>query len=493
MTNFVGRQPELAELHNLTSEPGSQFMILYGRRRVGKTTLLLQWAQESNLAYIYWVANRLSPALQLRSFSQAIYNAIYPDTPADAEFTYPSWEMALTQAAELALSQQLILILDEFPYVAEAEPGLPSVVQNVWDHRFKQSQIVLVLAGSHIGIMRRMLDYQAPLYGRFTAHLHLKPLPFATTADFLPGYSAAQRVAVYAILGGVPAYLERFDDRVSLAENIRRRIFRPTGIFRVDPLFLLQDQVREPRNYLSILHALGEGRRTLDEISTTAGLPKQNVSTYLGRLAELHMVERRTPATLPAKRRERTREGRWHLLEPYLRFYFRFIEPNQRALELDLMDAVWADIQAQLRAFVGMTAFEELCREWVLTQARQGRLPFTPEDVGAHWAQDAQVDVIAINWRQRAILLGESKWGTERVGPGLIRQLINEKTPKVLARLPERGEDWAVHYAFFSRAGYTKAATTTAQPYPFMLITLEQMDEDFRTSIWHAPASRPPG
>jgi AAA+ ATPase superfamily predicted ATPase len=480
MTRFIGRQREMAELHDVAAEQGAQFVILYGRRRVGKTTLLLHWAQESGLPFVYWVANRLSPALQLRSFSQTLYNAAYPDTPADAEFTYPTWEMALEQAAQMAAEQRLILILDEFPYLAEAEPGLPSVVQNVWDHRLRWTQVFLALAGSHIGMMSRLLQYHAPLYGRFTGHLHLKPLPFADIAEFLPRYTAAERVAVYAILGGIPAYLERFDDAVGLAENVRRRIFRSTGIFRVDPLFLLQDQVREPRNYLSILHAIGEGRHTLDKIATGTGLPKQNVSIYLGRLADLQLVERRTPVTLPLEQRKRSRKGRWHLLDPYLRFYFRFVVPNQRALELELMDAVWADVRAQLRAFVGLTVFEELCREWVLTQARSGRLPFAPEDVGAHWAADSQVDVVALSWREKAILLGEAKWGTDRVGRALVRELVKEKTPKVLAALPDRGVGWVVHYAFFARASFTKAAQVEAEQHGVELVDLERLDRELR-------------
>jgi AAA+ ATPase superfamily predicted ATPase len=274
--------------------------------------------------------------------------------------------------------------------------------------------------------------------------------------------------------------LERFDDDVSLADNVKRRIFRSTGIFRVDPLFLLQDQVREPRNYLSVLHAIGDGRHTLDEIAGATGLPKQNVSTYLGRLADLHLVERRTPVTLEPERRPRSRQGRWRLLDPYLRFYFRFVVPNQRALELELMDAVWADVRAQLRAFVGMTAFEELCREWVLVQARSGHLPFAPEDVGSHWAADVQVDVAAISWREEALLLGEAKWGTKRVGRALVRELVEEKTPKVLAALPERGEEWTVHHVFFARAGFTEAAQTEAGQHRVGLVDLGQLAEALR-------------
>lgn len=482
MDRFVGRHREMSELREIAKEPGAQFLILYGRRRVGKTTLLLHWAQESGLPFVYWVADRLSPALQLRSFSQAIYNKMYPDTPADAGFAYSTWEMAFQQAARMAADRRLILILDEFSYLVEAESGLPSVLQNLWDHHFRQTQIILVLAGSHIGMMSRLLQYNAPLYGRFTGHLHLEPLPYADLAEFFPRYPAAERVAVYSVLGGIPAYLERFDDAETLAENVQRRIFRPTGIFRVDPLFLLQDQVREPRTYLSILQAIGEGQHTLDEIATIAGLAKQNVSTYLRRLADLHLVERRTPATLPPRRRKRSRQGRWHLRDSYLRFYFRFIAPNQRAIELELMDTVWADIRAQMRAFVGMTAFEELSREWVLAQARGGYLPFAPEDIGSHWATDVQVDVAAISWREKAILLGECKWGTGRVGRALMRELIEEKTPKVLAALPEQGERWTVHHAFFARAGFTEAAQVEAEEHQVELVNLERLDRDLQAA-----------
>jgi len=484
MSKFVGRHKELNDLNQLAAEPDAQFLILYGRRRVGKTRLLIHWAEQSGYRYIYWVANRLSSTLQLQSFSQAIHNANHPDTPVSNGFSYSSWEEALQQVVQLANTQRVILIVDEFPYLTEAESGLASIVQNVWDHYLRESQIFLVLAGSHISLMTRLLHYQAPLYGRFTGHLHLKPLAFADTAGFLPRYGPAERVATYAILGGIPAYLERFDDSLTLRENVNRRILQPTGIFRVDPLFLLQDQVREPRNYLSVLHAIGSGAHTLDEISKAAGLAKQNVSTYLGRLADLHMVERRTPATLPKERRDGSRQGRWHLVDAYLRFYFRFIVPNQRALALELYDSVWEEIGGQLRAFIGMTAFEEICRDWLLIQAQENKLPFMPEDIGAHWSAKAQVDVVAIHWRKKELLLGECKWGTNPVGLGVIRELIEEKAPKVLATLPSAGTDagtgWQVHHFFFARAGFTEPAQQRAEASGARLVSLGEIDDSYQ-------------
>jgi len=476
MSLFFERKSELAELDEIASEPTAQFLILYGRRRVGKTTLLLHWAERCGYFYIYWVANRLSPALQLQSFSQIIHNTLHPNSPVDNGFSYPSWENALQQVVQSAQSKRVILIIDEFTYATEAEPGLASIIQNTWDHHLKESQLFLILSGSHISLMTELLQYQAPLYGRFTGHLHLKPLPFSVLTHFLPKYGAAERVATYAILGGIPAYIERFSDSLSIKENVNQRILRPTGIFRVDPLFLIQDQVREPRNYLSVLHAIGSGAHTLEDIAKNSGLPKQNVSTYLGRLAALHMVERRTPVTLEPKRRQNSRLGRWYLLNAFLRFYFRFIEPNQRALELELYDTVWEEIGSQLRAFIGMTTFEELCRDWLLIKAKNNQLPFMPEDIGSHWSKTAQVDVVAIHWRKKSLILGECKWGTNRVGLGVIRELIEEKTPKVLATLPDNGKGWTVYHMFFARTGFTEPAQTMAKQADATLITLAEID-----------------
>jgi AAA+ ATPase superfamily predicted ATPase len=490
MPDLIARRNELAELNRLLTEPGAQFLILYGRRRVGKTTLLRHWAQESRLPFIYWVANRFSPAIQLRDFSQILYNAAHPQAPADAEFTYPNWEMAFAQAAGLAANQRLILILDEFPYLVEAESGLPTLLQHTWDQQLKETQIFLVLSGSHIGMMVDLTRASAPLFDRFTADMHLQPLPFAATSEFLPSYAPDERLAVHAMLGGVPAYLERFDGALGLADNVKRHLFRPTGIYRLDPLYQLQDLVREPRNFQSVLHAIGGGAHTLGEIAIASGLAKQNVSTYLGRLRELHLVERRTPATLPHARRQRSHLGRWYLSDPNLRFYFRIIIPNQPALELGLLDAVWADVQDQLSGPIGKVAFEALSREWVLSQAHRRRLLFSPEDVGSHWSAGVQtsaastecVDVVAISWRRKRILLGDCKWQTTAVDWQPIRALIEDKTPQVLSKLPDRGRDWVVYHAFFARTGFTGAAQTKGVQHGVDLVTLCQMDKALRAA-----------
>jgi hypothetical protein len=188
------------------------------------------------------------------------------------------------------------------------------------------------------------------------------------------------------------------------------------------------------------------------------GLGSSYLSPYLKQLEALHLIERRIPATIPPERRRTSRNSRYHLADSYLRFYFRFIAPNLNLVEQELTDLLWERIGEQFRAFVGETAFEDLCREWVLARARARKLPFAPELVGSHWAPDAQVDVVAVNWRDQAILLGECKWGVDAVGRSVVRDLV-DKAPRVVP-----GEDWQVHHAFFARSGLTDAARAEAEP-----------------------------
>jgi AAA+ ATPase superfamily predicted ATPase len=263
-----------------------------------------------------------------------------------------------------------------------------------------------------------------------------------------------------------------------LGTNIKRLFMRRTGMFRSEPFVLVGDVIRrETQTYESVLKAIATGGRTPQEIGTTLGL----ASSYLKQMEALHLVERRIPATIPPERR---RSSRYHLADSYLRFYFRFIEPNLELVELELTDELWGRISQQFRAFVGLTAFENLCREWTLVQARARRLPFSPEMVGSHWSPGRQrspalagVDVVAINWRDKAILLGECKWGLGAVGRSVVRELV-DKAPRVVP-----GQDWTVHYAFFARSGFTDAARAEAESVGGTLVDLERLDADLREAL----------
>lgn len=473
MKKFVDRKREIGELNHTLSQPGAQFILVYGRRRVGKTTLLLHWAEGTGIPFIYWIATRDTPAQVQQGFMRALWRWAHPESRAAPRFD--SWQEIFETTAQLIGDQKVILILDEFSYAAESDPSLTSHLQAAWDLHFKDRNVTIVLAGSHIGMMVELMSYQAPLYGRFTAQLRVDPLPFGTLHDFLPRYSAAERVAVYAVAGGIPAYLERFDPSQSFSMNIRALFMRRTGIFRSEPFYLIGDVIRrETQTYEAIIKSIASGDKTPQEIGRRLDLSSSYLSPYLKQLEELHLIQRYIPATIPPKRRKRTKISRYHLVDPYLRFYFRFIAPNTELVEQELSTVLWNRISDQFRAFVGMTAFEDLCRQWLLAKARAEKLPLRPELVGSHWSGEAQVDVVAINWHENAILLGECKWGRNPMGRTVIRDLI-EKTPKVIP-----GEGWIVHYVYFARAGFTAAAQKEAGKVDAILVDLETLDEDLK-------------
>jgi AAA+ ATPase superfamily predicted ATPase len=472
---FVDRQAELAFLNSVLERRRptvAQFVLLYGRRRVGKTVLLRHWAEQSGLIHTYWAAEKEPAALQRRKLYARILGVESGQAP-----TFDSWAECWSAIAAILADRRHILILDEFTYAVESDPAMLSSLQHAWDRQFKQSQVVLVLCGSHVHTMETLQARQSPLFGRLTGQWHLQPLSFAILREFLPNWSAEERVAAYAVVGGVPAYLEWLDPDRSLSDNIRDVVLAPGSMFVAEPTFLLYDEVREPSTHLAILKAIGVGNHTLSEISNAALVSKAHLSAYLARLRELRLVERRLPVTVPPNQRRRSRSGRYHLLDPYFRFYFRFLAPQQDDL-VYRPELVLPHIREGLRAFVGMTAFEELSRLWVLEQGRADALPFQIREVGSHWSRRVQVDVVAINWSDHAILLGEAKWGTDAVGRGVIRDLIEVKAPKVLRDLPGEGESWHVHYAFFARSGFTDAARAEAESAGARLVDLERLDAD---------------
>ena len=479
MGEFIDRQAELDELNRLLAlqRPGrGEFVLVYGRRRVGKTTLLLHWAEQSGRPTLYWVARRETAEATRQSLARALWRWAYPQAPEPEPPRFDSWEQLFEQMARMLDDSPAILIFDEFPYAVESDPSLPSHLQAAWDHLLKARNLVLVLSGSHIGMMVDLLEADAPLYGRFTAQLPLAPLPFAALADFFPTYAADELVATYAVVGGVAGYLERFHPDLSLSDNIRQHLFQRTDMFRSEPTLLISDLVRETRNYEAALRAIAAGDHTPADVARTTGISSPNLAPYLKRLLELGLVERRVPATIHPDKRRSTTRSRYHLADPYLRFNFRFIEPHLEMIELGRADLLWERIAEQFRAFVGVTAFEELCREWVRVMA-PAVLPFLPETVGSHWAPDSQVDVVAINWREQAILLGECKWGPRPLSRTVVRELL-EKTALVV---PDDG--WQVHYILFARAGFTEAAAALAVSSGVLLVDLPRLVRDLRAAL----------
>ncbi len=476
---FVDRRDELAMLqHILTRQRGGELFLLYGRRRVGKTALLRHWAEHSGLPWTYWMAQKEPAELQRRRLAAAIRGRPPSATgPATA-----SWSDLWDDVAALIRDDRRILVLDEIPWAVEADPAMLSALQYAWDVHFQHSRLILVLCGSHIRTMETILSQQAPLFGRLTAQHHLQPLPFGALRAFFPTWSPEAQVAAYAIVGGVPQYLSWFNPALSLSENIRQEILAPVSVALSEVELLLADEVRDIRTYLTVLNAIGEGAHALKDIVAATFTPATTLTKYLSVLQELRLVERRVPATVPPALQHRSKQGRYHLTDPFHRFYFRFLRPN--AAEIPYQpDLVLAQIQEGLRAFVGQTAWEELARTWVFRQGLRGALPLRPEVVGSHWGRGVQTDVVGVSWRERAVLMGECKWGTDAVNRQTVRQLLEQTIPRTVAALPDGGAGWRVVPALFARAGATPDARALMDAHGGIVVELATLYADLAEDL----------
>src|SRR4029079_2960073 len=320
---FLGRDREIQVLDELSESGKPELYVLYGRRRVGKTELLQQFCRTRRA--VYFLAAQVREKDNLRAFRDALIDGI--DDPLAASVEFPDWSAALTFAAERAKDERLIVVLDEFPYLCETSKGLPSQIQRFWDTKGKSSSLMLVLCGSQVSFMEReVLAERSPLFGRRTAQRRLEPLAPAETLPFFPRWSMQDRVRAYAILGGMPAYLRRFDDAKPLLENVVRECFRPEGYLFDEVQFLLRSELSNPATYNSILAAIARGSSKVGDIALEVGVDSTTPNKYLTTLRELSLVEREVPLTDPDPLR--SRRGTYRVADRFLAFHFRHIQPH---------------------------------------------------------------------------------------------------------------------------------------------------------------------
>ncbi len=466
---FIDRERELAALEERYSSEQAELFVLYGRRRVGKTELLRAFCQGKR--HVFFVADLGSEALLLMAFSRAIGEYLLgPGVP----LAFSTWDAAFEYLAEAAQAERLVVVLDEFGYLAQANPAFPSILQRLWDTGLKDTRIFLVLCGSYVSLMEReVLAYRAPLYGRRTGQYLLMPLDFPEATLFFPRYNPDDLVTAWAVLGGTPAYLRQFDDRHPLLENIRERILTPQTYLYDEPRFLLLQEVREPRSYFAILEAMAQGNTRPNEIAQAAGLGGGAAAMpYIKMLMELRLVERRVPAT--KRHPHKSRKGIYRLSDSFFRFWFRFVYPHRSALEEGRTAQVLGQhIAPRLDEFTA-EVFEEICRRhiWRL------ELPFIPERVGAWWSPRGEIDVVAISDQARAVLVGECKWSAKPVGTDVLAELRHK------AQFLQREGFWdRVHYALFSRAGFTQALQETAVQEGVVLIGPQDLVQKANPSV----------
>ena len=447
---FVGRAAELAALQQFYESGRSAFVPIYGRRRVGKTELIHEFSRDKPT--LYFLGKRAPAPVQIREFLEQA--AIALDEPLLAAIAPTNWRDALTATLDRwAGDGKLILVFDEFQWTAEASPELPSYLQEFWDQRWQhENRVLLILCGSYLGFMEReVLGRKSPLFGRRTGQIRLRPFDYRESALMCPAYSRVDQARAYFICGGIPLYLDAFDDRRSIEQNLQATLLNEHSALFAEPHFLLREELREVENYHAVLLALAEGVTTFRDLARVTGLDKR-LSYYLDGLQNLGYVRKRYPLTDRSPPRTAVR---YELHDPLLRFWFRFVYPHLSFLARQGPSATFQQlIKPDLEAFFGH-CFERLCRE---------ALPFlygaegvtASAEIGEYWDKHVQVDVVGLRddgWTD----LGECKWGSVRSPKGLEAEL-ESKVP----RYPN-GRNATISRRLFTRRRLTPPSGTRAR------------------------------
>ncbi|MBD5560344.1 MAG: ATP-binding protein [Clostridia bacterium] len=441
---FFDRIHELSALEALYSCPGSSIVIVYGRRRLGKTSLLNEFAKGKPA--LYYLATQESESENRRSFQQ--YVADFTGNTLLRSAAVDSWESLFSLIPASQPGRKSVIILDEFQYLGQNCPAFPSIMQRIWDNNLQGSNVMLILCGSPIHMMEsQTLHYSSPLYGRRSAQIRLGPIPFANYGSFYPGASAPELLSLYSITGGVPAYAEIFQPRRDLFEMIAAHILSPTSFLYEGPNFLLSGEVREIGSYFSILKAIAAGEQKLGGIAARLGLAQSRLSQYLRTLANLGLVHRDVPVTESAP--EKSKQGLYRLQDNFMRFWFRFVYPNSSLLESGQRQAVLDMIRREFVPGHLSWVYEDVCRAYVQEMFSSETRPLKLQKVGRWWNRHSEIDVVGIG--EAAILFGECKyWSSQRVGLNILNDL-RRKAAEV--RLPDDGKE--KYYALFAPGGFT--------------------------------------
>ncbi|WP_050033759.1 ATP-binding protein [Halorubrum halophilum] len=442
---MINRERELQWLTSHLSRKERQLLVLYGRRRVGKTTLVTTALEELEVTSVYYLCDQRGSHHNARRFAAQCAETFDDVTPAVEDFA-EAFQYLTTR-----VDGPCVVALDEFSYLVADDETIPSVFQTIIDEVLDETKISLVLLGSSISMMEDgVLSYESPLYGRRTGQWELAPLSFSDARAFFPNTGIETQIQIYSVLGGIPAYLEQFDTEQSLFENIEQAILSKGAFLYEEPQFLLRQELREPATYIAILEAIAGGATRVTEIANEIGHDASSLSRYLQNLTQLAILEQEHPVTDPDGR------GLYRLTDDFLRFWFRYVATNQGTLEQGRTEPVRAAIADTLPRHTSRT-FETVCQQAVQTSG----FPVSCSRVGRWWYDGEEIDVVGIDQQTDTLLLGECKWTSAPVG----RALFDELTALESA-VRWHGDDRNVRYVLFSRAGFTDELQSIADERP---------------------------
>lgn len=460
---FIGRNNEISELNRLYNSNKFEFAVVYGRRRVGKTTLLTEFCKDKDS--IFYVAEEYNDKRNLENFSNTILThfnmkGFIPD--------FTDWDMALKYVGKMAENKRIILVIDEFPYTATANKSIPSILQNIIDHYLKDTNLFLIICGSSMSFMEKeVLSYKSPLFGRKTAQFKIDPFDFFTSCEFFNNYSNDNKVLSYGILGGIPQYLDKFNYNLSIEENIKNSFFNKNSYFYDEPRNILKQELREPMFYNSIIEAIAKGSSKLNEISTKIGESSDKCSKYIKNLLELGILDKE----IPLGEKETSRKTLYKIKDNMFRFWFKFVFGNTELIEQKKIDYIYENkVLPSISDYLG-SVFEDICIQYLRRKNALDELPFIFESIGRWWGNNAikkceeEIDIICRN--DTNIMFGECKWRNEPINMSVINSLMEKSN---IFNVPNK------HYIFFSKSGFKMDVIEFAKVNDSItLITLDDM------------------
>ena len=442
---FIGRQDELQFLNDKYNDASGQLIVLYGRRRVGKTETLRKFCEGK--PHVFYSCTESPDELQLTSFSERMLSKGIPAAQYIKRFS--DWTKALSSIAELPGGGKKVLVIDEFPYMVKGNSAIPSILQNLWDEGLRDKDIMIILCGSAMSfIEKEILAEKNPLYGRATGILKMNEMTFYDTIEFMPHYSALDKITAYAVLGGIPHYLKQFDDSLPLSRNIKKSILTRGSILYSEVEFLMRQELRETAIYNAIIEAVAMGNTKMNDIHQKTQIEKTKLSVYLKNLIELGIIHREFPLSDGIKEQANIQRGLYQVTDNFFRFWYAFVFPNLSELEAGDADGIWKYVVEPALDEYTSHIFEDICRQYLRRENRKNTLPFYFTKIGRWWDKANEIDIMATNAKKQNFLLAECKYRNTPVGTAELTALktkFTAKNPKAKA-----------YYYMFSKSGFTE-------------------------------------
>lgn len=465
---FIGRKNEL---HTLNTEynRNSSFVVIYGRRRVGKTTLIKEFLK--NKTAFYYLATEELESQSMKRLANVIARTTKNTLLQKIEFT--DWLDLFQLIADYKPEEKKVLVIDEFPYLVRTNSAFPSILQNAWDEFLKDSNVMLILSGSLIGMMQKhALSYDSPLYGRRTAQMRLTPLPFTSIYE-TQNLPFEQAVEQFALTGGVPKYLEFFEDGRPLEEQLKDAVFSKNGFLYEEPNFLLKSESLTAVNYFSIIKTIADSNHKLGKIASALGQESSSLTPYLSTLSDLGFIEKRTPIT--EKNPEKSRKGLYFIADNFLRFWFCYVYPYKGELELDNMQIVLDEIHKDFKEKFVAFAYEDICKDIFAKLCSNNAISFVPSRIGSYWLNDydgdTEINVMSVDHQNKQVFAGECKYHTKPVDAHVYFAL-KEKVDNA-AEIRKSFPKYNIIYGLFSKSGFTKRMLDIAKENPNILLIHE--------------------